>query len=74
MYLKVRLLLLISKCQKQRKLGTIKDLENFTMKAMYVHILDVGTSGYTEFTIDGRIVEAFQEFPDAKNCKTGMIH
>lgn len=54
--------------------GTIKDLENFTLKAVYAHILDVGTSGYTEFTIDGRIVEAFTEFPDAKKCKTGMLH
>jgi len=54
--------------------GTIKDLDNFTLKAVYAHILDVGTSGYTEFTIDGRIVEAFTEFPDAKKCKTGMLH
>lgn len=54
--------------------GTIKDLDNFTIRAVYAHILDVGTSGYTEFTIDGRIVEAFAEFPDAKKCKTGMLH
>lgn len=54
--------------------GSIKDLENFEMTALYLHILDVGTSGYTEFTLDGRIVEAFQEFPDAKQCKTGMAH
>jgi hypothetical protein len=47
------------------------DLELF---CDYIHMLDVGTSAYTEFSVDENIVDLYEEFPEAINYKVGIIH
>jgi hypothetical protein len=53
--------------------GSLKEKE-LVLYCDYVHILDVGTSGYTEYSVDESILDMYDEFPDAMDYKVGQIH
>lgn len=48
--------------------------DNLKLFADYVHVLDVGTSGFTEYNIDESIVEMYDEFPDAMEYQIAQAH
>lgn len=47
---------------------------NLTLLCDYVYLLDVGTSAYTEFSVDENIVDMYEDYPEAINSKIGIIH
>ena len=48
--------------------------KDLVLYADYMHIMDVGTSGYTEFTVDEAVLEMLDEFPEALDYKMAAIH
>ena len=52
-------------------LNTLRDLE-FTAKFLYP--MNVGSSIYTEFEYSGEVMNAYDVYPDAIQCSTGLLH
>lgn len=54
--------------------GNINEPDKLELELRHIHILDVGTPGYTEFTPNERMMEVYDDYPEATECKMGIIH
>ena len=55
--------------------GSPLDPKTFKCIAKHIHLMDIGSGGYTEYEPDGEdMVSLFDEYPDAMELKTGHIH
>lgn len=55
--------------------GTIEHPSELVLKALQFHLLDVGTSGYTEYDFAcEEFLSVYDEFPDLMTKKMGHIH
>lgn len=48
--------------------------EEFVLKAKHIYLMDIGTSGATNYNFDESIVDLFDGIPDAMESKLGHIH
>jgi hypothetical protein len=52
-------------------LNTLRDLE---FNAKFLYPMNVGSSAYTEFEYSGEIMNAYDIYPEAIECSTGLLH
>lgn len=55
--------------------GDIKEDPNkFVCTLEYIYLMDIGTSGYTEYDFSEEIMNVYDEFPEALDWRIGMVH
>ena len=54
--------------------GDTADIGKMIFKAKYIHLMDVGTSTYTEYGADESIIDLFEAHPELMEKKQGHIH
>jgi proteasome lid subunit RPN8/RPN11 len=54
--------------------GSVEDLDTLVVKAEIMLPKDVGTSGYTEYTMGPEVMDFYDRYPQAMMMKIGHIH
>ena len=54
--------------------GSISTPENLLIKAERLFLMDIGTSGSTEYDYDESLLDMWEQIPDSENMKMGHIH
>jgi hypothetical protein len=54
--------------------GSINKPESIVITPEFIHLMDIGSSTYTEYDMDETVLEAFDVYPDAMRLKMGHIH
>jgi proteasome lid subunit RPN8/RPN11 len=53
--------------------GNFED-ESLIIRCVDIFIMDIGTTGYTEFEMNPDVISYMTENPELLSCKTGLIH
>lgn len=54
--------------------GDLDDVENLVFETVYIHLMDIGTAGYTEFNSDPSFMALLDEREDLETCMQGLVH
>ena len=54
--------------------GDIKDISKMKFTAIYIHLMDVGSSAYTEYLADESIIDLFDAHPELMKKKQAQVH
>lgn len=54
--------------------GNPSDPENFVLEAKHIFLMDIGTSAFTEYELDGDIVDVYDNVEGAMEMKLGHVH
>lgn len=54
--------------------GDLTDLENMVVRAKRLYLIDVGNAGYTGGDLDEKLLDFYDEYPDAMDMRMGFIH
>jgi hypothetical protein len=54
--------------------GSIAKPSEFVIRAKHIFLMDIGTSGYTEYNTDEDIVDLYDNIEGSMDMKTGHIH
>lgn len=54
--------------------GDLTDLENMIVRAKRLYLVDVGSAGYTGGDLDEKLLDFYDEYPDAMDMRMGFIH
>lgn len=54
--------------------GNMQDLKHFTVEPYYIHLMDKGTGGTTEFDDDGSMAELYKQKPELDPFEEGEVY
>lgn len=54
--------------------GNINDPENLVLKAEKIYLQDIGVSTYTDFEVNEKIIDFYDQYPEAMSWKMSLIH
>lgn len=54
--------------------GSLTNPESLTVQPQYIHLMDIGTPGTTEYEFGPESVKIFDDFPQVQDMRMGNIH